>query len=219
MRLFFALWPDGETRQFINRHTRSLVRVAGGRPVPVEKLHLTLAFLGPVGVERIAAIEEAAATVDFEPFELTLDRLGYWPRLRVLWIGPQNWPPQLGALNDGIWTALGTCGFEREARPFRPHLSICRKASPPKGGLARAVSWTPPGFVLVASTTDPRGARYQVLASWPDKNRGFKSSMVHGVHPARALRPRLHKPVGCVPRTFINGPRSAPDGEIVRLPN
>ena len=48
MRLFFALWPDGDTRKAINGLARPAVRRAGGRPVPARHFHMTLAFLGEV---------------------------------------------------------------------------------------------------------------------------------------------------------------------------
>src|SRR5690606_10650260 len=54
-RVFYALWPDEETRASLARATRHAVRRCGGRPIRRENLHITLAFLGSVdetGLQR-----------------------------------------------------------------------------------------------------------------------------------------------------------------------
>ena len=45
-RVFFALWPDDDTRKRLVRATRDAVRRSGGRATPKERLHATVAFLG-----------------------------------------------------------------------------------------------------------------------------------------------------------------------------
>ncbi len=57
-RLFFALWPDPPTRTALAMLVDGLPLV-GGRRVPAENLHLTLAFLGNVDEGAAAAARVA----------------------------------------------------------------------------------------------------------------------------------------------------------------
>src|SRR5690606_6154262 len=47
-RIFFALWPDDETRDAISRATSRVVSLSGGRATAKRNLHITVAFLGAV---------------------------------------------------------------------------------------------------------------------------------------------------------------------------
>ncbi|WP_144632279.1 2'-5' RNA ligase family protein [Bordetella genomosp. 13] len=69
-------------------------------------------------------------------------------------------------LNDRLWTALQALGWQREARPFRPHVTLLRKADcaslpePP----AEPVLWAYRHYVLVSSEPSMGTAQYRVLA-------------------------------------------------------
>jgi len=163
-RVFFALWPDATTRRAIHRATRMAVRHCGGKPTPQDNLHITLAFLGPLTREDLARVER------LEPpavgrFELVLDRLGYWERAQVLWLAPAEIPPVLMELERRLWDRLVAMGFERERRPYLPHVTIARKAQAARGTVA-PVSWPVATVALVESKTGPRNSRYEVLRSW-----------------------------------------------------
>ena len=163
-RLFFALWPDAATRQAIVRATRRAVRECGGKPTPQANLHVTLAFLGPVDaadLARVAALEPPPCA----PFELVLDRLGYWERARVLWLAPREAPAALRALERDLWDRLVALGFERERKPYAPHVTLARKARGVAADVDRVV-WPVGGIALVESQTGPRHSRYSVLESW-----------------------------------------------------
>ena len=45
-RYFFALWPEAGAASELARVAVALAGLVGGRPVPLERIHLTLAFLG-----------------------------------------------------------------------------------------------------------------------------------------------------------------------------
>ena len=93
-RFFFALWPDPSTRQDLVRSTRSAVRHSGGRTTAPENLHVTVAFLGSLTVEELAAAR-SVPPVAVSPFVLTLDTLGFWKRPRILWLAPGRVPMEL----------------------------------------------------------------------------------------------------------------------------
>ena len=169
-RLFFALWPDDPTRQRLLRETRQAVRRCGGKPVPPAHYHVTLAFLGTVPAERFDAIVAAAVGIAAAPIELQFDRIGYWPRPRVLWLAPSRCPASLHALVTTLWDRLTELGFEREARAYQPHLTLCRKVGRAVDAtLAQAVSWSTTGFVLVESVADDGRSSYRVARRFPQQ--------------------------------------------------
>lgn len=170
LRLFFALWPDEALRLDIRRATRAAVRQAGGRPVPPENYHVTLAFLGHVPESRLAEVK--AAAVPMAPVALSLDRYGYFPGPRVLWLGPAETPPALRELAQGLNDSLASAGLPCDRRPFHAHLTLCRKvrAQPRDPPQPAGLCWEAADFVLAASETAPAGARYRVLARFGAAN-------------------------------------------------
>ncbi len=169
-RLFFALWPDDPTRQQLVRETRRAVRRCGGKPVAPAHYHVTLAFLGTVPAERFDNIVAAGRAVAFAQQELLFDLVGYWPRPRVLWAAPSRCPPSLNALVSMLWVRLADVGFERDARAYQPHLTLCRKVGRAvKAKLARPVPWSASGFVLVESVVVDGRSSYQVVERFPQQ--------------------------------------------------
>ena len=167
LRLFFALWPDPATRRTLTRATKALVRSAGGRPVSPENLHITLAFLGHVASVRLETLQGLANDIRARPFELVLDRVGFFRRARSLWLGSAEPPPALIALERQLWQSLGAAGWSREPRPFVPHLTLARKAqAPPANMTVKPVSWPAVGFSLLESVTHQSGPVYQEVGSW-----------------------------------------------------
>lgn len=165
--MFFALWPDASTRQALRRLQR-LPEVAAGRRVHPEDIHLTLAFLGQVEDDRLPCLEAAADAVQGVPFSMQVARLGHWRGPRVAWAAPTECPAGLAELEGRLWERLASCGFEREARPFSPHITLARKARPFEARpLPEPIPWEAHDFVLVTSLSDPGGARYEVLRRWP----------------------------------------------------
>lgn len=88
---------------------------------------------------------------------------------RVLWVGiGEN--DALKRLSANIEDGLSPLGFEREDRPFTPHLTLCRVKSSNDGrALARTAAeadisidkgFTASAFHLIKSVLNPRGAEY-----------------------------------------------------------
>lgn len=166
-RLFFALWPDAVARDRLQALGEHIPR-SQGKPVPVDKLHLTLAFLGAVDGETRRCAEGVADGIGVPPFRLALDWLGHFPRPRVVWVGTNTPPPALLALVEGLAEGLERCGIPREHRPFRAHLTLARKVRRFSGtGTVEPVTWPVNEFSLVRSRTLPQGAVYEVLRRWP----------------------------------------------------
>src|SRR5262245_57348130 len=62
-RLFFALWPDSEMQAALAEVTRRWVSGIGGKPIPPENFHFTLAFLGSMDERRVPELEPIAESV------------------------------------------------------------------------------------------------------------------------------------------------------------
>ncbi len=149
-RLFFALWPGGAERSALAGLQGSL-GLRGTRPTHPADLHLTLVFLGDLPPERRSCCEAAADLVRAAPFSVELDRVGLWPRPRILWCGPALTPAALLTLADGLAEALVPCGVPRETRPYAAHMTLARQARADALGDAApnwSLTWPVTGFVL-----------------------------------------------------------------------
>ncbi len=166
-KLFFAIWPDQAVRNGLLRIGRDLPP-HGGRVSHPEDLHLTLVFLGPVTAEQYPCVVQAAGTIQGMPFELTIDRVGYWSRPRILWCAPAGTPQPLQNLVAELQRELLSCGFRPEKRPYSPHVTLARKSQPVEFRLLpEPLHWSAREFVLVASESGGEPPRYRILERWP----------------------------------------------------
>ena len=168
-RRFFALWPDPATREALAHATRKAVRHCGGRPVPRDNLHATVAFLGSVPETALVAVLAAgsAAAGESAAFALRVEAIDFWPKPQVL-VATTGTPPQAEALAGRLWRAVEPLGIPRDPRPLRIHVTLARKVRKPAPGPGmHPVDWTVAALALVESVTDPAGARYTPLAQWP----------------------------------------------------
>jgi RNA 2',3'-cyclic 3'-phosphodiesterase len=167
-RLFFALWPDAALRHTLYKATRQVAKISGGKPVPAENFHITLVFLGSLVPADAAIAREVAGGIRSGAFDLTLDRLGFWPKPRVVWLGPSQVPEAARLLARELISGLQARGLKLDTKPFMPHVTLARKVSKPgEFGPMTPVQWPVTGFVLVRSVTRPEGSEYSVLEEWP----------------------------------------------------
>lgn len=178
-RLFFALWPDDVQRAALAHAVRKAVRACGGRPVPAASLHVTLAFLGSVPESRIPELRALARGAargiasEASPMALTLGRIECSTRGQILWVladgtAGRNKAPALPALVTALKEATAAAGFSPDLKPFRAHVTVARKvAHAPAPQTMRPVEWRFDGFALIESRTDPAGAIYSIVESYP----------------------------------------------------
>ncbi len=169
-RLFFALWPDQPMRKALSTAVHeTMTAVRAGRPVPVENLHVTLAFLGGVPEASMAALVEVARDLSLraQPVIVTLDRIDYWRRAQILCAAASREPAGAAAIAEGLKSALSAGGFRPDLKPFRAHVTLARQVrrAPPAAGMP-AVTWSFEEFVLIESRTLPEGSSYSVVESW-----------------------------------------------------
>lgn len=141
-------------------------------------LHLTLAFIGAVSAQDIAALKAAAGRVAGAGFELRLDRLGYWARGGIVHALPSAVPAGLRQLAGDLAEALAAEGFPAKASGDRgqaPHVTLLRNAPAPRQAQQiEPVTWRAAEFVLVESQLSPAGSDYRVLAHFPLAGGGMR---------------------------------------------
>jgi RNA 2',3'-cyclic 3'-phosphodiesterase len=165
-RVFFAVWPDAAAAGALHGVARENGKVCGGRVMRRDSLHITLAFLGDIPTERVAALKCIAGDVVAQPFDLAVDRLGYWRHNRILWAGADAAP--LTVLAERLTAKLASAGFRFDARPFVPHMTLLRDADC-AGALTMRdpVCWPVTEFLLVRSGLSAAGAHYEAIGRWP----------------------------------------------------
>ncbi len=162
VRLFFALWPESDLQAKLAAWAK---QAAGrGRTMRQENLHLTLAFLGDTAAAHVPALILLAEGVRFLPFQLPLDRAGYWKHNRIIWCGAGEEPEELAALVEDLRARLAGAGIRYDPKPFVSHITLVRNAS----GLPASPAWIPliwkaGDFALVRSTRIEGRVSYRVL--------------------------------------------------------
>ncbi|HEX9435230.1 MAG TPA: RNA 2',3'-cyclic phosphodiesterase [Burkholderiales bacterium] len=165
MRLFFALWPPAKTAHALAQWTHQVARDTGGTPTPSDKIHLTLAFLGEADPGKAF---NAAQRAQGARHALPIGHAYYWKHNKIVWVGPQGMPAPLAALVSQLHAALKEHGFVLEDRPFAAHITLLRKAKPPKAlPPLPTLEWPVSEFLLVRSRTSPKGSTYEPIERFP----------------------------------------------------
>ncbi len=181
MRTFIALDLDSEIKARLSDLLRRL-RWRGPKGVSWAResgLHITFKFLGEIDEARAARVAETmqAAAAAVPVFALRVRGTGAFPPPprppRVLWVGTDE-PAAVLDLQARLEAGLEGLGFDRESRPFHPHLTLGRvkSGSAPREAMAELERVKDAEFgempvrkiTLFRSTLRPDGAVYSVLA-------------------------------------------------------
>jgi 2'-5' RNA ligase len=183
IRAFVAVPMTDEVKKVVTEIEDELKEArADVKWVAPDNVHVTLKFLGDVLVESVDGLVRALgeALRSERSFDVVLSGTGTFPHgkraPRVVWIGMEEGKERLAGIALNVEEACSRLGFEKEARPFRPHLTIgrVRRGS---GNLDRLgerverVEFKPLKLVvnrvnLVRSKLSPRGPAYTVLESF-----------------------------------------------------
>ena len=168
-RLFLAIPLPDETKAAL----RALQPVAqrGVRPAASDQMHLTLHFIGPAEIDRLA---EELGRVRCEPFPLTIRGVGHFETARntiTLWAGVDPSPPLLD-LHRVLGERLASLNLPLDSRPFSPHITLARGERPLMTDLLETLAAdhshfqlpTVPvsEFQLYSSTLHPTGPVYTI---------------------------------------------------------
>ena len=163
-RLFVALWPDPAIRHALRERRDAWDWPRGASPVDTSKLHMTLHFLGGIPTERLPELQ-AGLAVPFTPFSLSIGVPTLWSH-GIAVLEPHEEPPGLLQLHAKLSEALVALGLEPEARTFRPHVTLARRANkavvPPESA---PLQWDIAGYALVESKPG-NGGGYTVLQEY-----------------------------------------------------
>lgn len=169
LRVFFALWPAEAERAALSAWQSPLQQRCGGRLTPTENLHNTLVFLGELESERMEALQLAAQEVRGAAFQLSFDIARYWGHNQIVYAAPGVVPAQLIRLVNDLEQRLRHHHFKIDQRPYKPHVTLMRHAKWSDSPLHAMppVMWNMRDFVLVQSTSEGQGVRYEILARFP----------------------------------------------------
>ena len=166
MSLFFALWPDARAAEDLARLATDLAPALDGKPVPREKIHLTLAFLGNPAADAEERAIAAGDAVLGDGFDLALDHVGSFRGAKAAWAGIAAPPAGLLQLHAALRSQLEARMLPLDERAFAPHLTLVRKIARrlPRTALPGAIEWNVEGFALVRSA--PGTGSYSTVAAW-----------------------------------------------------
>ena len=152
---------------------------AGFSWTPVDRLHLTLRFLGDTPADQVDALRARLRGIRVARFLLPVEGLGVFPprgQPRVLWCGVGGGHPHIQQLRQRIDDSVLALGLEADLRGFVPHFTLARLGAVAP---ARVAQWlrdhrgfaAPPfraeGFTLYASELRPAGAVHTALEHFP----------------------------------------------------
>ncbi|MEZ4592285.1 MAG: RNA 2',3'-cyclic phosphodiesterase [Chloroflexota bacterium] len=137
------------------------------------QMHLTLRFLGDTAVSQLPTLQDELTQLAtrYQPFQLRLRDVGAFPnqkRPRVVWAGLAGDLAPLQNLQAEIEDQVVALGWEREKRPFSPHLTLGRVQD---ANAARGLNWAVKleavrfgvtAVQLVQSELRPSGAVYSL---------------------------------------------------------
>jgi 2'-5' RNA ligase len=173
LRLFCALTlPEAVLDQLVAWQEKELAgpdRTSGARIVPRSNLHATVAFLGsrPAGEAEAIGRELAAAAAAAGPITLELRR--YRETRSVGMLVFDDAEGHAGRFALDVFDRLEKLGvYERERRPWLPHVTVLRFRRPPRlrPSLPQLGDVSPSGAAVYHSVLRSGGAQYRVLESF-----------------------------------------------------
>ena len=177
MRAFVAVFPPPEVRKSLADAARRLPINGNVRFTAPANVHLTLKFLGDVPEDDLGRVVQALESLreGHAPFEASISGFGAFPsarRARILWAGIGEGSERLIALSRHVEELVRPLGFEREDRPYHPHLTLGRARGRPVTLQEAGISAPVTGFLvdqvdLVQSVLGSAGATYSTLAAYP----------------------------------------------------
>lgn len=151
--------------------------VPGAKWVDPGNFHLTLRFIGEMGEDVAADIDDALSRLRARRFTLQIAGTGVFgggDKPRSLWAGVERSPELLG-LRDKVEQAMIRTGLPPEPRKFAPHVTLARLRDPPLDQLRaflvthaqfRADPLPVENFSLIASFQTKAGSVYEDQAEY-----------------------------------------------------
>lgn len=165
-RLFLAFWPNES--QLEKLHEIQCDYVGWGKEVLPENFHVTLLFLGNIPYQVADCFIQNVQDISVQPFRMTLDRLGYFDKTKIFWVGPTHTPLELESLYKSARNCAQQCGISKLSKRYVPHVSLLRNCEVPVSNPNFSpIEWEVEEFHLVESRLDKDRARYYTVESFP----------------------------------------------------
>lgn len=167
LRLFCALTLPGEVLDVLSHWQREAL-VSEARALGRDHLHVTLAFLGRRPAEDVEPVAAALAESAAVAGQIVLAPRRYRETRSVGMLVLDDEKGRAAALAGDLHGRLERLGvYEREQRPWLPHVTVLRFKRPPRLApqLPGLGPFSPSGAALYDSLLLRGGARYEVLES------------------------------------------------------
>ena len=176
VRVFFAVWPDGEAQKQLAGLVKQLRldSLCGGRKTKAENIHLTLVFVGEVDTSQLQTLSRVADEIEdsrMHAFDLVVEKICYWKRKNIVHAELSTIPRELMDLVTALQNGLSTAGFSLEQRPYKPHITLMRNAScqtlPELAKpITSPIAWRVREWVLIRSEQTSDGSVYVPIGRW-----------------------------------------------------
>ncbi len=165
-RLFLAFWPNES--QLEKLHEIQCDYAGWGKEVHPENFHVTLLFLGNIPHHVTDCLIQNVQDIPVQPFRMRLDRLGYFDKTKIFWVGPTDTPRELESLYRSVRNCAQHCGISKLSKRYVPHVSLLRNCEVPiTNPNFSPIDWEVEEFHLVESRLDKDHARYYTVDSFP----------------------------------------------------
>ncbi|VXB91004.1 2'-5' RNA ligase [Burkholderia sp. 8Y] len=171
--LFFAVYPDAAAVARIGERAGRLRAELAlkARPIPPERLHITLHYLGAfagVPADTLAAARAAASSVHMPSFDVTLDRVETFatrrPKRPLVIAGEPG--DAFSAFVDRLDKSLQSVGIFVKSHPrFIPHVTLLYGEPRVAPQAIEPITWTVREFALVRSLLGR--SEHHVIERWP----------------------------------------------------
>lgn len=129
MRLFIALCPEASAvSKLLEVIDKWKAEGMKGNFTKVQNIHLTLAFLGEQPEAKLPIIRQVLKSIPFPKLSLQANGIGHFGSLYYAHIEPSA---VLAGYVEQVRQALKEAGVEFDAKPFKAHITLCRKLCNP----------------------------------------------------------------------------------------
>ena len=176
LRLFIALDVEHKTKQEVNdwrQNTLAVLPAANNlKAIPPENFHITLSFLGTIDENQKQAMIKCAhslsaqLTISSYNQTLYLNKLGLFEQPKVLYLGVTEVPQWLTILASTLQKEALLQKIFQEKRPYRPHLTLYRKATTLPIIDVKPIALNCVSFSLYLSENSVSGVQYTPIKTW-----------------------------------------------------
>lgn len=167
-RLFFALWPDENTRQQCPKIGNAVVSEQA-LPARAANIHVTLLFLGNIDSDKEESFKQALLNSPVPKMTLCFDKLSFWKKPSILCLSTTDPSPEVEFFVEALSNLARKLGVTIDERPFKPHVTLVKKASYLTPLEFDPIIWRSSSLCLVESCQVPKGIEYRIVERWEAK--------------------------------------------------